>query len=123
MNPIFEEKVDAYLEARINRLAADKIAAELKKSEDTLKAQIEKAMLEAHMTDYKGENYRVQVEREYKPTVNDWGLVHKYIIDNNAFDLVQKRLTESAVKSRWEDEISIPGIEKFPVDKLSITKA
>jgi hypothetical protein len=123
VNPIFEEKVDAYLTARQARLAADKVAAELKKSEDALKGQIEKSMHEAGMTDYKGDTVRVQIEREYKPTVNDWGQVHLFIRENDAWDLVQKRLTESAVKSRWEDNISIPGIEKFPVDKLSITKA
>jgi hypothetical protein len=118
-----DELAEEYLNLRAERLAIDKCAADAKKLEETAKQKLEKHMLDSGTTDYKGDHLRVQMEREFKPTATDWGLVQKFVIDNNAFDLFQKRLTESAVKSRWEDGISIPGIEKFPVNKLSITKA
>jgi hypothetical protein len=118
-----EELAEEYLNLRAERLAIDKRAAEAKKHEDAVKQKLEKLLLDTGTTDYKGDHLRVQLEREFKPTATDWGLVQKFVIENDAFDLYHRRLTESAVKARWEDGISIPGIDKFPVDKLSITKA
>jgi hypothetical protein len=45
-----------------------------------------------------------------EPVVNEWPKVLDYIIENDAVDLLQKRLTASAVKKRWDDGVSIPGI-------------
>jgi hypothetical protein len=117
-----EALVDEYLEARNQRLTLARAVDNLEKQEAALKKLIEKE-LQGIGGDYKGDRFRVTVTEEIKPTAEDWGLVHHYIIANNAFDLLQKRLTESAVKARWEDGIAIPGIAKFPVTKLSITKA
>jgi hypothetical protein len=53
--------------------------------------------------------------------VNDWEEVYKYIKANDAFDLLQRRLTETAVKLRWDDGIRLPGIETLRVYDVSIS--
>jgi hypothetical protein len=44
------------------------------------------------------------------PVVVDWPSTLNWIKENRAVDLLQKRLTESAVKLRWEEGITIPGV-------------
>lgn len=116
------ELIDEYVQARDRRLELNRQADQCEKREAKLKKDIEDTLNGAGLVTGGGGAYRATLVSEVKPTATDWGLVQKYIIENNAFDLLQKRLTESAVKSRWEDNITIPGIVKFPVTKLSITK-
>ena len=56
------------------------------------------------------------------PTPKDWPAIWEYIKENNAFDLLQKRLSSKAVQERWDQEIVIPGIETFTKVSLSLTK-
>jgi hypothetical protein len=55
---------------------------------------------------------RFLVERKAKPTpkADDWAQVWSYIRENNAFDLLHKRLTETAVMARFNAQEPIPGI-------------
>jgi hypothetical protein len=43
-------------------------------------------------------------------------------VEHGAWDIMQKRLTQTAIDLRWEDGVSIPGVEAFPVDDLSISE-
>lgn len=114
--------INQYENARDSRLVLDRQSATLKKEEEKFKTQlIEK--LRARGGALETEHLRAAVEREDKPTCEDWGKLHAYIQEEQAWDLLQKRLTETAVKLRWDDNIDIPGVVKFPTYKLSITKA
>jgi hypothetical protein len=55
---------------------------------------------------------RFEVERKSKPVprTEDWTKVWAYIRENNAFDLLHKRLTETAVMARFNANEPIPGI-------------
>lgn len=45
--------------------------------------------------------------------VDDWGLVLGHIKqDPSEIDLLQRRLTESAAKQRWDVGLTIPGVRK-----------
>lgn len=58
------------------------------------------------------------VEKEV-PTVQDWPVLYAYIKEEDAFDLLQRRLSNEAVEVRWADGVVVPGVVKFPVTKLS----
>jgi hypothetical protein len=120
---ITEALVEEYLNVRDQRLVAKRQMDTLEKQESKLKDLIEHEMLLMEGQPFKGINHRVDLTPELKPTVEDWGLLNQYILQTGSFDLYQKRLTESAVKGRWEDGVNIPGVAKFPIYKLSITKA
>lgn len=53
----------------------------------------------------------------------DWALIDAWAIKNKAMDIYQRRLTQSAVDDRAMNGVKIPGTAKFPVEKLSWTKA
>lgn len=103
---------------------------EIKKQLDELEAQ--ESDLKDHLinnlgssqsaTGVAGNKCRVTVETKDVPTVKDWNSLWTYIVKNKAFDLVQRRVSTSAVEARWDDGKKIPGVEPFGVKKLSINK-
>ena len=55
--------------------------------------------------------------------VQDWEAFYKYVAKEGAFDLLQRRVNDSAYRARLDDQIKVPGVEPFGVVKLSITKS
>lgn len=104
------------------RLAKDKEAAEVKDRENIYKAELIARMLEAKTGAMASEKHLAKLHTKETPTPKDWGLIHQYIVQHDAWELVQKRLTVSAVEERWQSGEVIPGIEKFPVYSVSISK-
>tara|TARA_R110000737_G_scaffold41837_2_gene62526 strand:+ start:1216 stop:1590 length:375 start_codon:yes stop_codon:yes gene_type:complete len=104
------------------RLAADKVAAALKKTENGLKERIIAILIDQEVHFAAGKDVRVKLQTSTKAVAENWGDVYEYMIANDAMDLVQKRLHEGAIKARVEEGIVIPGIEFIEVNKLSIGK-
>jgi hypothetical protein len=118
--PTLQQLIDNWGAARIARLAQQKVVDALEVSEKKLKAQVIAQMIEAKQTSTGGQKYGANYTRKEKPTTGDWSKLYAYIKENDAFDLLQKRLTETAVAARWEDGIEIPGVVKFPVDDITM---
>jgi hypothetical protein len=78
--------------------------------------------LPAGQTGLAGTIARVQVETKPVPTVEDWAKLYQYIKRTGAFELLQRRLTKSAVEERWEDKKTIPGVGRFNAKSVSVTK-
>lgn len=106
--------------AKTERLAADRAARVLKTKEDELQL-----ILVSHCREHGAGVDLAEVIIEYDtklaPVAQDWVAIHQYIKDNDAIDLVQKRLTESAVKLRWDDNVVIPGVGDKLVEKVKVT--
>lgn len=115
-----QQPIDNWGAARIARLAQQKVVDALEVEEKKLKAKVIQAMIDAKQTSTGGQRYGANYSRKEKPTAGDWSKIYKWIAENDAFDLLQKRLTEKAVEARWEDGIEIPGVVKFPVDDVTM---
>lgn len=115
----FGEVADKWWAAYNERLDADKVAAALKVEESKLKAQIIDEMLKEKITAIGGAKIRLTMTKEEVPTVKDWAKVHEFIIANDAWDLMEKRIGKLAVQGRWEEGVEVPGVEKFPRYNLS----
>ena len=115
---------DLYIRAKTTeneRLALDRQSKLLKVEEDNLKAQVleELHKLGLDHVDY-GDLGSARIERKVKPYIADFTALEGYIVEHRATDLLQKRLTESAVKLRWDDGIVIPGIGVSEEEKLQL---
>jgi len=109
-----------YEYAKAERLSADRAARELKTLEDGLYAQL---VLYCHENGGAGVDMGdvlVEYMASQEPIGEDWAAIHEYIIANDAMDLVHKRLTATAVKLRWDDDIEIPGIGRKTVEKIKV---
>lgn len=113
--------VDSYVASRNERLSFAKVLADYERAEKERKQELIKYLIEHKLTAAGGSLGIVKLQTKVKPQTEDWEEVYRYIKQNDAFDLLQRRLTETAVKLRWEDGIKIPGIGSFEVSDLTIS--
>lgn len=114
------QRVDEYIELRTRRKKLAAEVATLEAEEKKKKKELIEISISIQTKTLPGHLGHVERNRKSKPTVKNWDAVYAYIRQYDAFDLVQRRLTEAAVKMRWEDGVQIPGIEVFPVDDLTV---
>lgn len=69
-----------------------------------------------------GKVARVQLKEEQVPRVEDWDLFYKHLKKTGDFDLLNRALNVTAVRERWENNKTIPGVGSFTVTKVSVTK-
>jgi hypothetical protein len=103
------------------RLDADKVAANLKKEETAAYEVLVAQMRMQELTSIGGTRVRVGMnpEPDYQPHVKDWPEFYKYILETQDFSLLERRPGKAAIRERWEDDKTVPGVEKFPVYKLT----
>lgn len=114
---------DLLYSMRQERLAADKVAAELKTKEQALIDYIIDNLPKGD-TGAAGARYRVSVYTDPIPQVSDWDAFWAYVYRKKAGFLLQKRLSASAVKDILDNgpRGGIPGLTTFNAVKLSLTK-
>jgi hypothetical protein len=114
---------DLLFEVREQRLAADKVAAALKADEELIKTHIIDN-LDKGSTGAAGKHHRVQVVRKRKHVVNPehWPNFFGWVSKNKAWDVLQRRINEEAIKARIESGKKIPGVEPFDYVAVSLTK-
>jgi hypothetical protein len=114
---------DRLHKVREDRIAADKVAASLKEEEQRLYGVVVAAMEEQELSSVGGKVAIVHRGIKRQPYAMDWDRVYKYITENEAYDLLHKRLTFSAVLDRLDDGEHIPGIGVQELSFLTYAKA
>lgn len=109
--------------ARESRLAADKIAAGLKSDENQIKQLLISEMEENNLSSVGGKSCVINRSVKERAIATDWPVIHAYIRDNDAFDLMHKRLTDSAVILRREDGVVVPGVTMMEYSHITFAKA
>ena len=107
------------LEALIKERAV--LRKQLKSLDDIasgIEAELIMLMVERGVNSLGGTDHYFVLDRSIEPELVDWGALSGYIREYDALDLLQKRLTVSAVKLRWADNIVIPGVDKYEKLKL-----
>lgn len=119
--PTLQQLIDDWGAARITRLAEQKVVDRLEEKEKKLKALVIAKMKEAKATSMGGLKYGANRDpNKKKPVAGDWSKIYAWIAENDAFDILQKRLTETAVQARIDDGIEIPGIVEIPIDDITM---
>jgi hypothetical protein len=114
--------VDAAYTLRAKRLEIEKKAEEVKAEETALKDHIIATFSKADIDGAKGKVASASISRSVKANAKDWPSIWEYIVENEAFDLVERRINNKAYRDRLEAGESIPGTESFDVVTLSLTK-
>ena len=112
---------DHYWDTRQRRLAADKVAAALKVTENKAEATLVAEMRAQGLTAIGGALVRLALPLEpvYEPAVEDWAVLYEHILAHKDFSLLEKRIGRASVKERWAASVIVPGVTRFPVYKLS----
>jgi len=104
------------------REASKKVTA-IEEEIKALKEHVIESLPKSKLTGASGKLANVRVVTKAVPQVKDYDKFYNYVKENEAFDLLQRRLSEAAIKARFEEGEKIPGIDFFNVVSVSITKA
>ncbi len=113
---------DLVYSLRQERLAAQKVVDALEEKEKALREHIINTLPKSEATGAAGKLARVTVVTKEVPQVKDWKKFYAYVKKNNAWDLMQRRLSAAAVTERWEAGKEVAGVEAFQAVTLSINK-
>lgn len=115
---------DLLFTMREKRLAADKIAEELKKQETALINHIIDN-LDKDSSGAIGKHHKVRVVTKQKPQIKDFDALAKWVKKTGRFDVFQRRLSETAIMDTLAQPRSkgVPGVELFNAVTVSLTKA
>lgn len=109
------------------RIRGDKaaLAAQIKALETKERLVEEKFIAELPKSDQEGAIGRVAkavIRTNDVPTVEDWQAFYGYVGKKKRFDLMQKRLSSTAIQEMWDAGEKVPGVGTFRVVKVSVTK-
>lgn len=113
---------DKLFELRNKRLTMQKEVDAVAAEETALKNYIIENLPKSEASGVAGKLARVTVVTKQIPQVKDWDVFYKYVKKTGSFDLMQKRLTDAAIKERWEAGKEVPGVEHFNAVSVSINK-
>lgn len=113
---------DKLFELRNKRLEMQKAVDAVAAEETALKNHIIENLPKSEASGVAGKLARVTVITKVVPQVKDWDVFYKYVKKTGSFDLMQKRLTDAAIKERWEAGKEVPGVEHFNAITVSINK-
>ena len=114
--------VDSYISLRDFRREEEKKIERVKEQEAKTKALIITALKEANSGAVAGKAYTATLKKKISPQVAAWEELYPYIIENDAWDLIQRRISGPAVRERWDDGKEVPGVVAVEVEDLSFTK-
>lgn len=113
---------DLLYETRKDRLTKQKDVDKLKEFETQLTQYLLNALPEDGASGIAGQVARVSLVQKQEPTVVDKDVLRDHILATGEWELLQGRLSAAAVKERWQDGETIPGIGVFLVTTLSVSK-
>ena len=92
--------VDRIYKLRAKRLAVEAKVDALKKQETEAKDAIIRLLAADKLESATGKLCTASISKNVVPTVKDWAAFHRYIIENDALDLLEKRASRSACQAR-----------------------
>jgi len=113
---------DELYNTREQRKALQKEVDALTEKESLIKEHLINNLPKSDASGVTGKLVRVTAVTKTVAQVKDWDKFYAYIKKNNAFDLMQRRVSEAAVQERWEGKKKVPGVEPFNVVSISINK-
>lgn len=82
---------------------------------------IQEIQKEDGQTGVSGKVGRVELKKKDMFGVNDWDAFYDYVRKKKAFELLQKRLSDKALKERMEQNVEVPGTYIFQKNTISLT--
>jgi len=117
------EQIDTLYQTREKRLNLQRQIEELKDVEVECRSEIMVALHAQGMSKATGLLATASIKKSIEPITADWEQIHKYIRQEDRFDLLQKRLSAPAWRGLFEAGILVPGTESVEVQDLSLTKS
>jgi hypothetical protein len=113
---------DRLYQLRQKRLEMQKAVDAVEAEERSLRSYVIEVLPKSNASGVAGKIARVTVITKTIPQVNDWPKFYKHILKTKQFELMQRRVADSAIQERWELGKKVPGVEPFNVVTVSLNK-
>ena len=113
---------DQLFKLRQKRIDMQKEVDEVAEEEKALKEHIIETLPKSQASGVAGKLARVSVVTKPVPQVEDWEAFYKHVARTKSFDLLQRRVSDGAVKERWEAGKKVPGVKVFNAVTISLNK-
>lgn len=114
--------IDELYVLRAERLELSKRVDVLKTQEAQLRAKIIAQLRNVKLESGSGQMATGSITTSKEARVLDWNEFWQWAVEHNARDVVQKRVSITAIRERWEAGIEVAGLEAVEVADLSLTK-
>ena len=116
--------IEEILEVKEQRAVLTAQDSELSKRLHVLEKDLMHAMNEAGTVKAASDTgHSCKMEQKAYPAIVDWNAFYGYVTKTNSFDLLHKRLSNTAFRDRWTAGEEIPGTSQSQVWELSVTKS
>lgn len=121
--PTLGAAIDLMYKVREERQKLTAKAEDEKRQEDLLETAILEKFKKSELEGAKGKRAQASVSIKEVPTLEVDTDFYRHLAKHpEDFDLLQRRLSSTAVRERWKVGKSIPGVGKFTKVGLSLTK-
>lgn len=114
--------VDQLFKLREKRYKLQRAATAIEEQEKDIRARLIAELPKHDATGIAGKIARAQLEVKRVWRVQEWDKLYAYIGRTKAFDLLQRRLNESAIKERAEAKRPVPGVAAEAITTVSLHK-
>lgn len=113
---------DKLYQLRAQRQQMQKEVDSVEAEEKAVKAHIIDNLPKSDASGVAGKLCRVTIISKEIPQLKDDEAFFKYVKKTGRFDLMQRRLSDAAIKEIWENGKEVPGVDHFNAVTLSINK-
>lgn len=113
---------DLLYTTREARLKMQKDVDKLQETETALKEYFIQSLPKNDATGIAGKIASVNISTSPVPQVEDWDKFYAFVKKTGAFQFLQRRVSETAVKDFWDNKKQVPGVGRFNAVKVSCTK-
>lgn len=114
---------DRLLELRHAKAELNRALEALEEERRAVEAKLIAELPKSEAAGVTGHAANARVVTKQVPTAKDWDQIYKHVLRTKDFALLQRRLSEGAVKELWEAGKAVPGVEAFTVVTVSVTQA
>ena len=120
---MLDDTISAIAEIKLELSNLSKQVNELKKRKTLLEEDLIEQMSNINMTKVAGGGLKAAISETVVPAVDDWEAVFNYIKENEAFYLLQKRISVTAYRELLITGESVPGAAPFTQVKVNVSNA
>lgn len=114
--------IDELYVLRADRLELSKKVDALKTQEAQLRAKIIAQLRDIDLESGSGQVATGSITTSKEARMLDWNEFWQWAVEHDARDVIQKRVSITAIRERWEAGVEVPGLEAVEVADLSLTK-